>query len=267
MNSETGFMSAVDPSVSHRIAETASQVGLLIRYSFYAVGALVFGMIALAFVYGWFNRVHEIDAPPAFRLAASQLARLPVTGHIVTGGKLGRVEVQQYGKLYHRDTDLTAVLIMPPKGTAISREVGKVLRDIQSLRSMRVVFTQNHYDLETRFGDVRAADMRVYTDGRWKLCLSFISRFDSPSVYLTGWYCDASGAKPSAHALACALDRLVLDKPLASKDADAFVRTGMARPANCSAVPVSQTVDTRARTSKNSPAKWSMPAAGARRQQ
>jgi hypothetical protein len=53
----------------------------------------------------------------------------------------------------------------------------------------------------------------------------------------------------------------VLDKPLASKEADAFVRAHMARPANCSAVPVSQTVDTRSRTSKNSPGRWSMPSA------
>jgi hypothetical protein len=140
-------------------------------------------------------------------------------------------------------------------------DAGQILRDVRSLRPMRAVSMPNYYDLETRFGDVCAADMRAETDGRWKLCLSFLSRFDTPHIYLAGWYCDASGAKPSANALACALDRLVLDKPLASKEADAFVRAHMTRPTTCSATPVSQTVDTRSRTSKNSPARWSMPTA------
>ena len=57
--------------------------------------------------------------------------------------------------------------------------------------------------------------MRVDTDGRWKQCLAFRSRFDTAAVYLTGWYCDGSGSKPSPNALACVLDKLVIERELA----------------------------------------------------
>ena len=90
--------------------------------------------------------------------------------------------------------------------------------------------------------------MRVDTDGRWKLCLTYYSRFASDDVVLAGWYCDASGGKPSPDRLACLLDRLVLDAPLQSRDADAFMREQAARAPRCSASPVSQTVDTRSRS-------------------
>jgi hypothetical protein len=254
-------MSMATPPFQDRLSSAASHAGTAIRYAFYLGGAFVFAVIGIAISYVWFNRVKQIDTLPAFRLAASQLSRLPASGHVVTGGRLGRVEVLQYGRLHSRDIDLTAVMVMPKVGTFMATEAGQLLRDVRSLRPMRAVHIKNYYDLDTRFGDMRAADMRVEADGRWKLCLSFLSRFDTTSLYLAGWYCDASGAKPSADVLACALDRLVLDKPLASKEADAFVRAHMARPANCSAVPVSQTVDTRSRGSRGSPARWSMPSA------
>jgi hypothetical protein len=254
-------MSMMSPPLPNRLNSVATNAGVAIRYSFYLGGALVFAIIVVAIAYVWFNRVQHIDTPPAFRVAAPQLARLAASGHVTTGGKLGRAEILQYGHLHNRDMNMTVVLFMPRSDTFMGTEAGQIMRNVHSLRPMRAVYTQNYYDLETRFGDVRAADMRAYTDGRWKLCLSFLSRFDIASVFLAGWYCDASGAKPSAHALACMLDRLALDKPLASKSADAFIRARIARPPACSAMPVSQTADTRSRTSKNSPAKWSMPSA------
>jgi hypothetical protein len=244
-----------------RVNAVATNAGIAIRYSFYLVGAVVFAAIAVAMAYVWLNRIQQVDSPPAFRIAAPQLTRLPTSGHVATGGKLGRAEILQYGHLHSRDMNLIAVLFMPRSDTFMGTDAGQTMRSVQSLRPMRAVYTQNYYDLETRFGDVRAADMRAYTDGRWKLCLAFLSRFEIPSVFIAGWYCDASGAKPSAHTLSCMLDRLSLDRPLASKNADAFIRARAARPPNCSAVPVSQTADTRSRTSKNSPAKWSMPSA------
>ena len=106
--------------------------------------------------------------------------------------------------------------------------------------------------------------MRVDTDGRWKQCLTYYSRFPSESVVLAGWYCDASGTKPSADRLACLLDRLVLDASLESREADLFMREQSVRTARCSASPVSQTVDTRARgdgSRMSSPRSWSMPSA------
>jgi hypothetical protein len=257
-------MSMVNPPLQNRVTSVVTNTGIVIRYSFYLLGALVFVMIAIGAAYVWSNRVVQIDTPPAFRIASSNITRLPTSGNVVAGGRLGRVEILQYGQLYNRDIDLTAVLVMPQKGTLAGTEFGQMLRDVRSLRGMRTVFTPNYYDLETRFGEMRATEMRVYSDGRWKQCLSYLSRFDTTAVYLAGWYCDGSGAKPSADTLACALDRLVLDKPLASREADTFIRARMARPANCMAAPVSQTVDTRTRTS-NSPAKWSMPSSSRNR--
>ena len=118
--------------------------------------------------------------------------------------------------------------------------------------------TPTHYDLENRFGEFRATEMRVDTDGRWKNCLAFRSRLDTAAVYFTGWYCDGSGAKPAAGALACMLDRLVLDADLASKEGD--MRARMARPPNCSAEPVTQTTDVRQRR-MSPPSRWSQPSA------
>jgi hypothetical protein len=120
-----------------------------------------------------------------------------------------------------------------------------------------------HYDLETRYGPVHAVEMRVETDGRWKQCLSYSSRFNTNAVALLGWSCDATGSKPGPDALACALDKLVLDKPLATADADVFMRERMMRPANCSATLVSQTIDVRSRP-VSPPSRWSQPSSRTR---
>jgi hypothetical protein len=124
--------------------------------------------------------------------------------------------------------------------------------------------SNTHYDLETRFGEFRATEMRVDTDGRWKQCLSYRSRFDSPIVAITGWYCDGSGSRPSPNSLACILDKIVLEQELVSKGADNFLRERMAKPGRCSAEPVSQTTDTGHR-GVSPPSRWSQPSAQYRR--
>ena len=68
--------------------------------------------------------------------------------------------------------------------------------------------------MDTRFGAVRAADLNVNSDGFIKQCIVFLTRFETNAVYMKGWLCEASGAKPSADKLACMIDRMVLDKPL-----------------------------------------------------
>ena len=57
----------------------------------------------------------------------------------------------------------------------------------------------------------------------------------------------APGDKPSAHTLACLLDKLVLDNSLTSKEADGFLRAKLAKPAYCMAEQVTQTTDTNSR--------------------
>jgi hypothetical protein len=242
------------------VSSNISVVGIVIRYGFYAVGTLVIGGIGLMALSAWNWLPAAVDDAPAFRISAPNLAQLSPSGHVITGGRLGRVEVRQYGRLNSREQDLAVVMVMPPKGIGMGTEFVQDLRNINLLRGARAVLMPTHYDLETRFGEFRATDMRVDTDGRWKNCLAFRSRFDTPSVYFTGWYCDGSGTKPGPQALACMLDRLVLDADVASKEANGFLRSRMTRSAYCSAEAVTQTTDTGQRRT-TSPSRWSQPTA------
>jgi hypothetical protein len=237
-----------------------SGTGIIIRYSFYLVGALVLGMIGLAMLTFYGGRTRTVDERPAFRLAAQHLSALTMRSQIVTGGQFGRLELIQYGALHDRGVNLNIGMGFPPADALITRDSMPQLSSLMP-RNRRTVLSSTHYDLETRFGPARATDLRIESDGQWKQCLAFASRFDTTAVYLMGWYCDASGAKPSAASLACMLDRLTLDRPLASKEADAFMRERLVRPASCSAIPVSQTIDTRQRSRMSTPQRWSTPSA------
>jgi hypothetical protein len=251
-------------SISQKdVVATVSAAGLVIRYGFYLTGGLTLALIAIAMTTVWGWRARTIDAKPAFRIAAPELARMPMRSKVILSWH-GRVETRHYGQIYDRDMDLTVALIMPPKDrAAITIDGLPDIPDIKPLRNRRVISNAVNHDLETRFGPLRATDVRVDTDGRWKLCLTYYSRFASDDVVLAGWYCDASGGKPSPERLACLLDRLVLDGPLDSRDADSFMREQAKGAPRCSASSVSQTVDTRSRAGYgvSSPGKWSMPQA------
>jgi hypothetical protein len=236
--------------------------GTVIRFGFYAVGAIVLGAIGLSIMALWKIPPKPIDAPPAFRVAAPGLNRLPVTGHVMTSSLVGRAETRQYGRLSNRDIDLAIVMVLPPKGRGMGTELMQDLRNVNLLRMARAVLLNTYYDMDTRFGEFRAVEARVDSDGRWKQCLAFRSRLDTVSVYFTGWYCDGTGSKPSANALACILDKLVVDSDLASKEADAYLRTRMAKPAFCQAENVTQTADTNMTSRRISPPyRWSQPTA------
>ena len=58
--------------------------GAVIRYAFYAVGALVLGAIGLGImaVGNWVPKA--VDAPPAFRINSGEFASKPTSGHVVT---------------------------------------------------------------------------------------------------------------------------------------------------------------------------------------
>jgi hypothetical protein len=243
------------------VSPKLSVAGAVVRYGFYLVGALVLGGIGLLILSMWGGRLRPVDAAPALRVTAPALAQLPVSGHVVTGSRIGRIEVRQYGRLSSREADLAIVAVMPPRGIGMGTEFVQDLRDVNILRAVRAAMTSTHYDLETRLGEFRATEMRVDADGRWKQCLAFRSRLDTPAIYLTGWYCDGSGAKPSPTALACMLDRLTLDSELASKEADQFVRARLSRSPSCSSEPVTQTTDMRNKQRPSAPARWSQPTA------
>ena len=237
--------------------------GAVIRYGFYATGAIVLGFIGIGMVSIWRMAPKPIDAPPAFHIAAGDVANKQVSGHVIAGSRLGRIEVRQYGQSNNRTSDLAVVMVMPPKGIGMGTQFVQDLHQANLLRVRRAVMTQTYYDLDTRFGELRATEMRVDTDGRWKQCLAYQSRFETPSVYLTGWYCDGTGSMPTAGALACILDKLVLDQELAAPDADRFLRERMAKPAFCQGGPVTQTTDMGHRPI-SPPARWSQPTARTR---
>jgi hypothetical protein len=229
-----------------RLVTAVSNAGIAVRYAFYTVGALVFTVAGIGMLMIWNNRVRISDEKPAFHLAAPQLSQLPMTSKIVTGGRYGRVEMVHYGQLHDRNIDMAVAVTMPPAN--VWRDNATDLPGIRPAK-LRYSQTSTYHDLETRFGAMRAREIRVEADGQWKQCLTYISRFHTEAVHITGWLCDPSGAKPSPDRLACTLDRLVLDGQLASKEADKFLRERMARSPSCSSAPVAQSIDTRQRTS------------------
>jgi hypothetical protein len=238
--------------------------GLVVRYSFYLIGAVVIGMIGIGILAAYNSRTRTVDERPSFHLAAQHLSRLPSRSQIITGGRFGRVELLQYGAVHNRGLNFSIAMGFPPAGALVTADTVPQISSLMP-RNMRSLMSSNHHDLETRFGAVRATEFRIESDGQWKQCLAFASRFDTTAIYLIGWFCDASGAKPNAATLACTLDRFTLDRDLPSSEADAFMRTRMSRPASCSAIPVSQTTDTRTRPAVSSPQRWSTPSSTYRR--
>ena len=235
-----------------------SGAGALIRYSFYLIGAIVLGAIGLVMMSAYSGRTQVVDEQPSFRVASPLLARFPLRGQVVSGGRFGRTEMFQYGSFHNRDVNLSLAIGFPPITATGKFSLAPPISSLMP-HNLRSVMSANYHDLETRFGPVRANEARIDNDGQWKQCLAFASRFETTALYLIGWYCDASGAKPNAASLACILDKLTLDRPLASKEADAFMRMQGARLASCSSVPVSQTTDTRTRSNVSPPQRWSTP--------
>jgi hypothetical protein len=225
-----------------RIATAAvTMTGVFIRYGFYAAGAFVLVVMAIIpFLRS--DPIQQHDTAPAFRLTSPDLAKMPVKASVITG-RGARVEIRQYGQLHDRDKDFTVMMVLPPKGHLGARDFMSEVRDLAPLRSGS--FTNTFYDLQTRFGPVRAAEFRIYADGRQKLCLAYLSRFETSTVFLKGWYCEDSGIKAGTFDLACNLDSLVIDQNFASTEAGAFLRDRMKRPKLCTADAVTQTTDTR----------------------
>jgi hypothetical protein len=224
----------------------AQTAGTFIRYAFYAIGLLTFSVIGLVALWIW-NRLpsspERMKVDPAFQIAAKDLARRPLYRK-AENQSYGWVESLQYGQLYDRDVDMTVLMIVPKE--AYQTLTRNYFSEVSSLRPIagRSRSTSAFYDLETRFGSVRASEFMINSDGRNKLCISYLSRFDSPVFYLKGWYCEANGARPSFSAVACVLDQLTLKGDLPSAEATAFINERMRRPPKCSAEPVSQTTDT-----------------------
>jgi hypothetical protein len=231
-----------------QLGTAAGYAGTAIRYSFYVTGIFVFvvvGLIALA-IWHWLPPgPGDVSSSASFTIADSQIARRPAVFKSINRSA-GRLESLQYGQLYDRDTDMTVVLVAPSAGyQTLTRSYAREISELGLSGFQRSPSGVNFYDLETRFGSVRAAEFAINSDGHVKLCATFLSRFDSAAFYYKGWYCEANGARPNPTSLACILDKLKLIQPLPSAEANAFVQDRMARPARCVSEPVSQTTDVR----------------------
>jgi hypothetical protein len=231
--------------LSSRLATAANYAGIAARYSFYLTGTFMFAVFGLSAVtiWRWNSQLKPVEAKPVLQITATVLASLPVTSNAIKT-RSGWKETLQYGHLYDRDTDFTLVMTMPINTGIPTRP--DWFGDSLGLPAISsgLYYPTTNYDLETRFGAVRAAEFRITTDGRVKLCVSFLSRFDSGALSYKGWFCEANGARPNVSALACMLDRISLKAPLPSNEAQAFFTQRQARPGRCSADPVTQTTDT-----------------------
>lgn len=233
---------------SSRVAQTAQVAGVAVRYSFYIAGAFVFAVISMAVLTVW-GRVAQVSGEPAqptLQLTAAEFAKLqPMARSIKSPG--GWQETLQYGQLHDRDLDFTLTMDLPKDpDRALPRDFQREMLDLRPIAGGATSYPEAYYDLETRFGPVRASRFQIKTDGRVKLCLSYLSRFETSALTYKGWFCEANGAKPSAYWLACLLDKVTLKGPLPSSPAHAFFSEKAGRSPRCAADPVSQSTDTRA---------------------
>lgn len=222
--------------------------GKAVRYSFYAVGTIVLALIGTTIirVSNFFDQPTRVSTKASFEITSPDIVRLSSTRNSAKFNA-GWQETVQYGQVYDRNTDFTLVVNMPSNpDTPVVRDYSSEMSSLRPLlRTAYMGGVSNYYDLQTRFGPVRAANFQINSDGQTKLCVSYLSRFDTTAVYIKGWYCEASGARPNFHTLACMIDRITLKGVLPTAAAQSFFEERMKRSARCSAEPVSQTTDTR----------------------
>jgi hypothetical protein len=231
----------------NHISTVGTYAGKMVRYSFYAVGTIVLALIGMVVirVTSFFDQPSRVSTKASFQINSPELTRLSPTANSARFNA-GWQEVLQYGQVYDRNTDFTLVVNMPANpDTPVVRDYSYEMSSLRPLLRTAYIGSSTYYDLQTRFGAVRAANFQITSDGQIKLCVSYLSRFDTTAGYLKGWNCEASGARPNFHTLACMIDKITLKGVLPTAAAQTFFEEGMKRSARCSAEPVSQTTDTR----------------------
>lgn len=230
-----------------QISTFGNYAGKTVRYSFYFVGTIVLALIGIVVmrVTSFFDQPTRVSTKASFQISAPELSRLTPTANSARFNT-GWQEILQYGQVYDRNTDFTLVINMPSDpDKPVVRDYSYEMSTLRPLLRTSYIGSSTYYDLQTRFGPVRAANFQVNSDGQIKLCVSYLSRFETTAVYLKGWYCEASGARPNFHTLACMIDKITLKGVLPTASAQSFFEERMKRSARCSAEPVSQTTDTR----------------------
>ena len=238
-------------TISHKdVVATVSAAGLVIRYTFYLVGALTLALIAIAITTIWGWRARTIDAKPAFRIAAPELARLPMRSKVILSWH-GRIETRHYGQIYDRDMDLTVALIMPPNDSRDHhhRRLARHSRHqavAQSPHGLQRVQSRSRNALRSIACDRRARGHRRPLEIVPDLLQPF--RTDDVGARRLVLRRERRQAEPGSPRLparppGARYAARIRAKPMRSCASKA------ARAARCSASPVSQTVDTRSRSS------------------
>src|SRR5712672_2197190 len=101
------------------VTSVLTGTSVIIRYSFYLIGALVLGMIGVGIMSAFNSRTVTVDERQSFHLAAPHLARLPIRSQIITGGRFGRMELLQYGAVHNRDINFSIGMGFPPAGALL----------------------------------------------------------------------------------------------------------------------------------------------------
>jgi hypothetical protein len=250
MPQQHAFASSLNSPLQH-LLRAAAPGGALTRKSFF-VGLAATPMAAMVVLLVVIQlRAHGRD-PASMRLADADLARLPTRSFITEGEATGAGEVRQYGLFDDVNKDATLIMVTPGPGQSVARNFVDEVRALDPIDKATRAIMARSYELHTRFGLYQAAEIQIDMVGRWKDCIAFLSRFETAAIYVKGWYCNAVGTKPNAERLACVLDSLVLDRPLASGNADSFVRERIARPSFCAASERDDIRDLRAHSGSSS---------------
>jgi len=217
-------------SLTQHMAAATAPGGILTRKSTLVVAAGIgvgLGIVAYLIV----GVVRGEPNPAAVRISEAAFAKVPTQSFIGADEQIGRREVRTYGKLDDTLMDATLVLTMPPAGQSLTRDFDQEVTELAPLRNTKAVITGT-FDFATRFGGYRAVEFNLDLEVRWKQCFAFMSRFESPSVYVKGWLCEEVGKKTSADRVACLLDTLSFAQ-VPSADADGFLQTRATREPLC----------------------------------
>jgi hypothetical protein len=221
-------------SLLQKLLAAAAPGGALTRRPIFL--GLAVGLVLLIAGVGMLAEMRRrADDPAALRLGDGEISRLSTRSY-VTNASFARSETREYGLLDDRKMDASITMTVPQDGRSGMRDFYQEIRELDAVRRSTRTSIAGAYELQTRFGLYQAADIQIDIGGRWKDCLMFMSRFETNTVYVKGWYCDGVGVKPSAERLACALDGMTIDSPLATAGADSFMREHVARPSFCAAI-------------------------------
>jgi hypothetical protein len=147
------------------------------------------------------------DAPPALKLTLNSQ---------VVEGSVQRSYRHRDGHLNHWAFYGTFASAKPnsaffvsqdQKTPPIQRKVADNLERFSPLKSVQHTFSQDYYELATRFGDLRAVKFETVADGIRKTCVGF-HKPESGYIFIAGYVCSQDENEVSPEKAACLLDHL-----------------------------------------------------------